>query len=310
MQVNDYVWIEKYRPKTIDETILPAETKQELNDFLQNGSIPNLLFVGSSGTGKTTCAYALAEQLGYDVLFVNASNEGRSIDMLRGIITDFASSMSLYANRKLVILDEFDGSSGIVQDALRSFIELYSATTSFILTANIKSKLSSAILSRFSEVNFTISSEQKGKVIVSFAKRVMEILDKENITYEKPAVAELIKRYFPDFRRTLNELQRYSSGGQFTLEKLKNLDMDISGLIKLVKDKNYTDTIEAIEKMSSVDITLIANELYTHRNQYAKSNEVPVVVKLLSDYLDKASRTTSPKITCLALLADLMVSLD
>lgn len=310
MNYSDYLLVERYRPKTVEECILPEETKKVVQDFVSIGKIPNLVFTGTAGTGKTTLSYALANQLGYDLLYVNGSNEGRSIDTLRGIVADFASSMSLEGNRKVVIIDEADGIPILVQDALRAFVEEYTATCSFILTANNKSKLTPAILSRFSEINFTIPPEEKNKVAVAMMTRIVYILDNENITYDKKAVAELVKRYFPDFRKTLNALQKYSAGGQFTTEQLKNLDVDISVLVKFIKDKDFTSTVEAIEKMASVDIASIANELYEKIDTYANPNDKPVVIKLLSDYLDKATRTPQPKITCLALLAELMASLD
>lgn len=310
MSVNDYLLSEKYRPTTIDECILPESIKTQLESFITAGSIPNLLLSGTSGIGKTTVSYALANQLGYDVLFVNGSNEGRSIDTLRGAVTEFASSMSLYANRKVVLIDEADGMPTLVQDGLRAFIELYSSTCSFILTCNHKSKLTPAILSRLSEVNFSIPADQKSKVAVGFMKRIVEILDKENIKYDKQAVAELVKRYFPDFRRVLTELQRYSSGGEFTMEQLKSTDVDINGIIQLIKDKNFSKMIEVVEKLSVIDITAIADELYTNANTFVDSSNKPVLIMILSDYIDKATRSTNPKITLMALFAAIMSSVE
>jgi DNA polymerase III delta prime subunit len=309
-EVNEYILNEKYRPQTIEECILPEQTKTQLQDFVSSGKMPNLLFCGTSGIGKTTSAYALANEMEYDVLYVNASNEGRSIDTLRGIITEFATTMSLYANRKVVILDEFDGTTALVQEALRAFVEQYSITCSFILTANNRSKLSPAMISRFSEINFTIPAEEKTKVGVAFMKRIVEILNKEGIEFDKSAVAELVKKFFPDFRRTLNELQKFSSGGKFTMEQLANIETDINSLVGLIKDKNFTEAVSAVETMSSIDITSISNELYNNMDKFATPNDKPIVIKLMSDYIDKGTRTTNPKITVLALLAELMASLD
>ena len=310
MNYSDYLLIESYRPKSIDECILPEAIKSEFNNFVIGDKIPNLLLVGTSGTGKTTVAYALANELKYDILYVNGSNEGRSIDTLRGIITDFASSMSLYSNRKVVIIDEADGVPNLVQDGLRSFIEEYASVCSFIMTVNNRSKLIPAIISRFVEINFTIPQDNKSKIAVEMMKRIIEILTKENIKFEKEAVANLVKRYFPDFRKTLNELQRYSSGGEFTLEQFKNIDADINQLVDNIKAKNFSATIELIEKMSDVDISIISDGLYNNRSKYSKPDDAPVIIKILSDYLDKATRTIQPKITCLAMIADIMVSID
>ena len=310
MIYSDYVLIEKYRPKTIDDCILPDNIKKEFESYVLADKIPNLVLAGTSGTGKTTCAYALANELGYDILYVNGSNEGRSIDTLRGSVTDFASSMSLYSNRKVIIIDEADGIPNLVQEALKSFIEEYASVCSFILTVNNKSKLIPALVSRFVEVNFTIPQDQKTKIAVSMMKRIMEILTEEGVAFEKEAIAGLVKRFFPDFRRTLNELQRYASGGSFTLAQLANVDADINTLIKNIKDKNFTNTVEAIEKMSNVDISVIVEELYKNKSQYSNPNDIPIVIKILSDYLDKASRTSNPKITCLAMLAEIMSVLE
>ena len=310
MIYSDYVLIEKYRPKVIEECILPDAIKDEFQSYVLADKIPNLVLAGTSGTGKTTCAYALANELGYDILYINGSNEGRSIDTLRGVVTDFASSMSLYSNRKVIIIDEADGIPNLVQEALKSFIEEYAAVCSFILTVNNKSKLIPALVSRFVEVNFTIPQDQKTKIAVAMMKRIMEILKLENVTFEKEAIAGIVKRFFPDFRRTLNELQRYAVGGTFTLAQLANVDADINTLIKNIKDKNFTNTAETIEKMSNVDISAIAEELYKNKSQYSNQNEVPIVIKLLSDYLDKASRTSNPKITCLAMIAEIMTVLE
>lgn len=310
MNYSDYLYVEKFRPKLVSELILPEESKKLLNSFIDKNSIPNLLFSGSSGTGKTSAAYALANELKYDLLFINGSNEGRSIETFRGVVTEFASSLSLYANRKIVLIDEADGMPILVQDNLRAFIETYSSTCSFILTCNHKSKLSQAILSRLSEVNFTIPSDQKNKISVAFMKRVVEILKAENIKFDNIAVAELVKRYFPDFRRCLTELQRYSSGGEFTSEQLKNLDSDVSQMAVLIKDKNFGEMVNVIEKLAMVDITSMATELYDNISKFAEPNDIPVVIKILSDYIDKATRSTNHKITCIAMYAEIMGNLE
>ena len=199
MIYSDYVLIEKYRPKVIEECILPDAIKDEFQSYVLADKIPNLVLAGTSGTGKTTCAYALANELGYDILYINGSNEGRSIDTLRGVVTDFASSMSLYSNRKVIIIDEADGIPNLVQEALKSFIEEYATVCSFILTVNNKSKLIPALVSRFVEVNFTIPQDQKTKIAVAMMKRIMEILKLENVTFEKEAIAGIVKRFFPDY---------------------------------------------------------------------------------------------------------------
>lgn len=212
--------------------------------------------------------------------------------------------------------------SGYINDKIKSItkiegeIEVYDCsfddnhwyiTNGFVShNCNNKSKLIPALISRFVEVNFVIPQDQKSKIAVAMMKRIMEILTKENVKYEKEAIAGLVKRFFPDFRRTLNELQRYATGGEFMLAQLANIDADINLLIKNIKDKNFTNTVEVIEKMSNVDISSIVEELYKNKAEYSSANDVPIVIKILSDYLDKASRTSNPKITCLAMIADIM----
>lgn len=310
MNYSDYLLIEKFRPQTIEECILPDATKKEFDNFVLEGKIPNMILSGTPGSGKTTIAYALANQLKYDILFINGSNEGRTIDTLRGVVTDFASTMSLYDKRKVVIIDEADGMPTLVQDGLRAFIEEYASVCSFILTVNNKSKMIPALISRFVEISFIIPPDQKSKIGVAMMKRIAEILTKEGIKFEKEAVAGLVKKFFPDFRRTLNELQRYSSGGEFTLVQLKNIDADMNKLIENIKSKNFTETVAMIEKMPNVDIASIADELFNNRDKFSNPNDAPIIIKILSDYLDKSTRTPQPKITCMAMLAEMMIELS
>lgn len=310
MIASELLFVEKYRPQTIDECILPEETLKTLQNIIETGIIPNLLFAGTAGIGKTTVAQALGRQMSYDVLFINASNEGRLIDTLRGVIIDFASTMSLYSNRKLVILDEFDGAPQLVQEALRAFVELYSSTCSFILTCNYKHKLIPAIHSRFAEINFNIPPEQRKKLSIDFMKRIVEILKVQNIVYDSKAIVELVRKYFPDFRRTLNELQRYSSSGEFNLEHLKNIEVDISGMISLIRDKNFTEMIKVIEQSSSIDINSIATDLWDNCDKYVNPKSKASLIDILETYIDKATRTTNPKITVMAMFAQLMANVD
>jgi DNA polymerase III delta prime subunit len=310
MHSSQLLWVEKYRPQKVEECILPKETLEQLQAIIESGKLPNMLFSGSAGIGKTTVAHALGEQMGYDVLFVNASNEGRSIDTLRGLITTFASSMSLEGNRKLVILDEFDGVGQVIQDALRAFIEQYSVTTSFILTCNYKHKLIPAIHSRFSEINFTIPSDQKAKLQVAFMARIANILKSEKVEYENLAIKEIATKYFPDFRRTLNELQRFSAIGTFKVDQLKSLEVDYNSIFEAIRNKQFTEMIALVEKASTIDISSVATELYNNADKFCTSGSKPVLVNILAEYIDKATRTTNPKITVMAMYANIMANVD
>lgn len=308
--MEEILWEQKYRPKTIDDCILPKHIKDDMYENVKSGIIENQLFIGKSGTGKTTTAFALGQVMKYDTLYVNASNEGRSIDTLRGLLTDFCSTMSLVADRKLVILDEFDGVGSIVQDALRAFVEQYSKTTSFILTANNKYKLSAAINSRFSEVKFSIPEEEKKALMVSMMKRIVEILKAESVEFDNMAVKGIVEKYFPDFRKTLIELQIASKSGKFTLEQLKDTDTSIAEIIHLLKNKSFGDMIKSVEKTPSIDFSHICEELWENVDKFVDKNSKAVLVKILSEYIDKSVRTANPKITLMAMYADIMTSVD
>jgi len=226
----EFLYVEKYRPQNIEDTILPQQYKDQFTEFVKQGEIPNLLLSGSAGCGKTTIAKALCNELGADFIVINGSDEGRLIDTLRTKIKNFASTMSLQGGPKVVILDEADYiSADSVQPALRGFIEEFSANCRFIFTCNYKNRIIPALHSRTTVIDFKITPAEKPKLAQQFMKRVKTILDTEGVTYDDKVIAELIMRFFPDFRRILNELQRYGVSG--TID---------SGLLSSLTEEKFT----------------------------------------------------------------------
>tara|TARA_B100001057_G_scaffold219851_1_gene220237 strand:- start:5269 stop:6153 length:885 start_codon:yes stop_codon:yes gene_type:complete len=240
--MNEILWVEKYRPQTIDESILPSELKNTFKQFVDNQSCPNLLLSGSAGCGKTTVAKAMLEQLGCTYIMVNGSEES-GIDVLRNKIKNFASTVSMDGNRKYVILDEADYlNPQSTQPALRGFIEEFSKNCGFILTCNFRNRIIEPLHSRCSLVEFRIPAEEKPKLAMDFMHRCEDILNKEEIKFNKKVVASLIQKFFPDWRRVLNELQRYSASGEIDAGILVNLsDNSVKELITFLKDKEFTN---------------------------------------------------------------------
>lgn len=301
---------EIYRPKTVDETILPKAIKEFANNIVKSGRIPNLLFCGKPGTGKTSLARALASEMGYDVIKINASLEGRSIDTVRTTIADFASGVSLGGSKKLVILDEADGLTPIVQDALKGFFEEYSASCSFILTANNKHKINPPILSRFSEFEFSIPDDEKNQLEIEMMKRVGQICKERGIRTEKEAIVALVRKYFPDFRKTLNQLQKLSSGNTFYASMLENLDLDTSELISLLRKKNFKELRSFVAKSSNISVEDVNRELWNHVDEFIAPNSIPAFVVLLSDYNAKSVAVADQEILLMAEFVEIMAQME
>jgi DNA polymerase III delta prime subunit len=221
---DQYLWVEKYRPATIDECILPEGLKKTFKEYIATGELPTFLFSGTAGVGKTTVARALCNEVGADVLFINGSDEGRSIDMLRTTVKGFASTVSLTDAKKVVILDEADYMNAqSVQPALRGFIEEFSNNCRFIFTCNFKNRIIEPLHSRCAVIEFKIDSKDKHEIAATFFKRAVQILKQEDIAFDPKVVAELITKHFPDYRRILNELQRYSVSGKIDSGILVNM---------------------------------------------------------------------------------------
>lgn len=307
----EFLWVEKYRPKTIEDTILPVELKTVFQQFVDQKNIPNLILSGSAGVGKTTVARAMLEQLGCDYIVINGSMNG-NIDTLRNEILNFASSVSLSGGRKYVILDEADYlNANSTQPALRNFMEEFSRNCGFILTCNFKNRIIEPLHSRCSVVDFKISKKDMAKLAGQFFKRVETILANENVEYHKPAVAEIIQKFFPDWRRVLNELQRYSATGKIDSGILANLQQtSIRELIDMMKEKNYTEVRRWVKNNIDADINILYNEFYETASQFFSPKSIPLLVTLIAKYQYQNAFSANTEINFAAFLAEVMIDAE
>ena len=309
--MNDILWVEKYRPVTIDDCILPSELKQTFQQFVDNQEIPNLLLTGTAGVGKTTVAKAMLEQIGCTYMMINGSEES-GIDTLRTKIKNFASTVSMDGKRKYVILDEADYlNPQSTQPALRGFIEEFSRNCGFILTCNFRNRIIEPLHSRCSTVEFRIPNEQKPKLAMSFMKRVQDILEKENVTYNEKVVADVIGKFFPDWRRCLNELQRYSATGSIDAGILVNLsDTSIKELVSFIKDKDFKSCREWVVHNLDNDPHRIYRRIYDSLSGNVPDSAVPHCVLILGDYSYKSAFVADQEINLLACLTEMMTSVQ
>jgi DNA polymerase III delta prime subunit len=307
----EFLWVEKYRPKTIEDTILPVDLKVIFQQFVDQKNIPNLILSGSAGVGKTTVARAMLEQLGCDYIVINGSMNG-NIDTLRNDILNFASTVSLSGGRKYVILDEADYlNANSTQPALRNFMEEFSRNCGFILTCNFKNRIIDPLHSRCSVVDFKISKRDMAKLAGQFFKRVESILGAEGISYDKSVVAEIIQKYFPDWRRVLNELQRYSATGKIDSGILANLQQtSIRELIDFMKLKNYTEVRKWVKNNIDSDVNSLFNEFYETASQFFTPRCIPLLVTLIAKYQYQNAFAANSEINFAAFLAEAMVELE
>ena len=263
MMNDHFLWVEKYRPKTIQDTVLSADLKQTFQQFVDDKVVPNLLLTGRAGTGKTTVARAMLEELGCDYIIINGSMNG-NIDTLRNDISNFASSVSLSGGRKYVILDEADYlNPNSTQPALRNFMEEFSKNCGFILTCNFRNRIIEPLHSRCSVIEFKIPNKDKPKLAANFFKRVLSILEQENVEAEPKAVAAILERHFPDFRRTLNELQRYGATGKIDSGILVNVqETSLKELISFMKTKDFTNVRKWVGENLDTDPVVLFRKFY------------------------------------------------
>jgi len=306
-----FIWTEKYRPKTIEETILPCDLKQTFQQFVDQKNIPNLILSGTAGVGKTTVARAMLEQLGCDYIIINGSMNG-NIDTLRNEILNFASAVSLSGGRKYVILDEADYlNANSTQPALRNFMEEFSRNCGFILTCNFKNRIIEPLHSRCSVIDFKISKKAMAKLASQFFKRVTFILEAERIEFDQKVVAEVINKHFPDWRRVLNELQRYSATGKIDTGILVNLqEASIKDLVKYLKTKDYTEIRKWVKNNLDTDPNILYNEFYNISSEIMPAQDSANLVLLLAKYQYQNAFAANVEINFLAFLVQVMMECE
>ena len=305
-----FLWVEKYRPQTIDECVLPDSLKNTFKEYVNKGQLPNFLFSGTAGVGKTTVAKALCNEIGAEYLLINGSDEGRSIDILRTKIKQFASTVSLTDSKKVVIIDEADYMNAeSVQPALRSFIEEFSNNCRFIFTCNYKARIIEPLHSRCAVVEFKVDGKDKATMAAAFYRRVMDILSLEDVKADGKVVAELITKYFPDNRRILNELQRYSVSGVIDSGILINTSQESYKLLtKDLKAKNFSEVRKWVKKNSDASTASIFRELYDNSVEILEQNSIPQLVIILADYQHRAAFVADQEINIMAAFTEIMTS--
>ena len=310
--MSDYLWVEKYRPRKIKDCILTDDLKKTFTEFLNQGEIPNLLLSGTSGTGKTTVARALCDELGADYLLINGSDEGRQIDTLRNKVKNFASTVSLTekSNHKVVIVDEADYMNPeSVQPALRNFIETFYSNCRFIFTCNYKNKILPALHSRCTVIDFRIENGQKVKTATEFMNRLSIILKDEKVEFDKKVLAELIQKYYPDFRRTINELQRYSvrgkidSGILFSLSETNNKE-----LIQVLKEKRFNDMRKWVVQNLDKEPSSLFSTVYEILYKNLQPQSIPQAVLVIAGYQYKSAFVADQEINMVACLTEVMAN--
>lgn len=304
----DFLWVEKYRPHTIADTVLSPNLQSTFQQFVNDQSIPNLLLTGRAGVGKTTVARAMLDELSADYIVINGSMHG-NIDTLRTDILNFASTVSFSGGRKYVILDEADYlNPNSTQPALRNFMEEYSKNCGFILTCNFKNKLIDPLISRCSVIEFNIAKEDKPKLAVRFYKRVLDILKKENVDADSKAVAGVIEKHFPDWRRVLNELQRYAATGKIDVGILTNLQEDsFKQLTGYLKNKEFSNVRKWVGENSDVDTTTFFRKFYDQSSELMDSPSIAQLVLILAKYQYQSAFVADHEINIAACLTEIMV---
>ena len=304
------LWTEKYRPKTIEDCILPERLKLPFQEYVNQRNIPNLLLAGGAGVGKTTVAKALCNEVGCDYIVINGSDES-GIDTFRTKIKNYASSMSLTGGRKVIIIDEADYlNPNSTQPALRNAIEEFASNCSFIFTCNYKNRIIEPLHSRCAVIEFSLKNGEKAKMASAFFKRIQSVLQSELVDYDDKVIAELIKKHFPDFRRIINELQRYSQFGKIDTGVLAQIgDVSIAEIVKFIRDKDF-GSIRKWVATNDVDSNTLYRKLYDSMYDLMKPQSIPQAVLILADYQYKAAFVADQEINTVACLTEIMVNCE
>ena len=311
--MSDFIWVEKYRPQTIEECILPESTKKMFQDFLSRGEIPNMLLSGPPGIGKTTVAKCLCNQLGADYYVINGSDEGRFLDTVRNNAKNFASTVSLTSEskHKVIIIDEADNTTPDVQLLLRASIEEFSGNCRFIFTCNYKNKIIEPLHSRCAVVEFGIQGKSKQKIAIEFFNRLVYILEQERVEADKKVLAELINKHFPDWRRVLNECQRYSVGGKIDSGILAHFsDVKVNDLIKNLKEKNFPEVRKWCVNNLDNDPNVLLRLLYDSLYESLVPSTIPAAVLVIAKYQYQIAFVADQEINMLACLTEIMVECE
>jgi DNA polymerase III delta prime subunit len=310
---SEFLFVEKYRPQVIDDCILPDETKKTFREFVEKGEIPNLLLAGPPGIGKTTIAKALCNELGADYYVINGSDEGRFLDTVRNQAKNFASTVSLTGSskHKVIIIDEADNTGNDVQLLLRANIETFYSNCRFIFTCNYKNKIIEPLHSRCAVIDFTVKGKQRVQLAGNFFQRLQFILDQEKIEYDEKVVAELVSKHFPDFRRVLNEIQRYSTGGKIDSGILASFsDVSVNELIKNLKDKNFTEVRKWVVSNLDNDASSLLRRVYDATYDSLVPASIPAAVLVIAKYQYQCAFVADQEINLLAALTEIMVECE
>jgi len=309
MSIQNLLWVEKYRPHKIEDCVLPESIRNTFHNIVKSNEIQNLLLCGGPGCGKTTVARALCQQMNLDHIFLNASENG-NIDTLRTTVRNFASAVSLSGNRKVVILDEADYlNPQSTQPALRGFIEEFSSNCRFIFTCNFKNRIIEPLHSRCSIVEFNIPNKEKPQMAAAVMARVSSILDNEKIPYDRKVVAEVVMQFFPDFRRIINELQRYSVSGKIDSGILPSIkDSTYAELFAHMKSKNFSEVRKWVAANSDIDHSKFFRKIYDELNEQIDKSSIPSVVLILAEYQYRMAFSADHEICMAACMAEIMMN--
>ena len=311
--MSDFIWVEKYRPTTIDECILPKGIKKTFQDFVERGEIPNMLLSGPPGIGKTTVAKALCHQLGSDYYVINGSDEGRFLDTVRNSAKNFASTVSLTSDskHKVIIIDEADNTTSDVQLLLRASIEEFSKNCRFIFTCNYKNKIIDPLHSRCSVVDFSVNKKDKPTIAAQFFARLNSILEEEKVEADKKVLAELINKHFPDWRRVLNECQRYAVSGKIDSGILAAFsDVAVNDLIKNLKQKNFSEVRKWVVTNMDNDTSVLLRRIYDSLYDSLVNSSIPAAVLIIAKYQFQIAFVADQEINLLAALTEIMVECE